>query len=160
MSERQATRFAGKHAENMWGAGLLVLIGAGVVFRSIAYDVGTLANMGPGFFPAMLGALLIVIGAAMFALGSKTPSVAAYKREGLDLRGCGCIVLGILAFVTLGKYGGLIPATFSVVFLSALGDRSNTLTRVACLALAMVAVCVMVFHWGLHIQFPLFAWGE
>jgi len=45
------------------------------------------------------------------------------------------------------------------VFIGALGDRENTLTSAAMLAAACSAVCVVVFWWALHLQFPLFQWG-
>ncbi len=76
-----------------------------------------------------------------------------------DLRGCACIILGVLAFLLLGKYGGLIPATFAIVFISALGDRSNTVKQAAILALAMCVIATVVFWWALQLQLPLFAWG-
>jgi Tripartite tricarboxylate transporter TctB family len=76
-----------------------------------------------------------------------------------DLRGCVCIVLGILAFLLLGEYGGLLPATFAIVFISALGDRDNTLREALLLALAMMAIAVVVFWWALSLQLPLFQWG-
>ncbi|MEJ0045599.1 MAG: hypothetical protein WDN04_05275 [Rhodospirillales bacterium] len=42
-----------------------------------------------------------------------------------EWRGWICIVASVLAFVVLGKYGGLLPATFAIVFIAALGDRDN-----------------------------------
>jgi hypothetical protein len=76
-----------------------------------------------------------------------------------EWRGWFCIGASIVAFVALGKYGGLLPATFAIVFISALGDRQNTVASVAVLALACAVVCVVVFWWALQIQFPLFQWG-
>ncbi len=64
----------------------------------------------------------------------------------------------MIAFIVLGKYGGLVPATFAVVFISALGDRENTLRDSAILSLGMVGVCLVVFWWLLQIQLPLFQW--
>ena len=34
-----------------------------------------------------------------------------------------CIIAGPVLFIICGEYGGLIPATFACVFVSALGDR-------------------------------------
>jgi hypothetical protein len=61
--------------------------------------------------------------------------------------------------VVLGQYGGLLPATFAVVFISALGDRQNTVKGAFLLSIVMCAVCVAVFWYGLQVQFPLFQWG-
>ena len=70
-----------------------------------------------------------------------------------------CIVLSIVAFIVFGTYGGLLPATFAVVFISALGDRQNTLKSAFVLAVAMSIISVVIFWWALKLQFPLFTWG-
>jgi hypothetical protein len=69
------------------------------------------------------------------------------------------ILGGIAAFVVVGQYGGLLPATFAIVFISALGDRHNTFLSAATLALTMTAISVVVFWWLLKVQFPLLTWG-
>jgi hypothetical protein len=76
-----------------------------------------------------------------------------------DLRGGICIILGIVAFIVLGNWGGLLPATFAITFISALGDRTNTVLQAFILSLAMVVVAVVVFWWALQLQLPLFRWG-
>ena len=46
---------------------LMVLIGAGAVYVCSHYRMGTLTSMGPGFFPTLLGVLLILLGIAIAA---------------------------------------------------------------------------------------------
>ena len=45
------------------------------------------------------------------------------------------------------------------MFISALGDRDNTLTEAVLLSLAMSFIAVVVFWWALKLQLPLFQWG-
>jgi len=73
-------------------------------------------------------------------------------------RAWGCIVAGVLAFVVLGEHGGLVPASFAAVFVSAMGDRRNTWRSAAALAAGLTALGVVVFHYGLHLLLPLFTW--
>src|SRR6201985_2480833 len=55
-------------------AGLfMVLLGAGVTLNSTTYRLGTLAHMGPGMFPFMLGILMTFIGVLIFIAGLMTP---------------------------------------------------------------------------------------
>jgi hypothetical protein len=82
------------------------------------------------------------------------------QRQPPQWRGWTCIILGVAAFPVIGKYGGFVPATFAIVFISALGEPENTWRGITLLALAMVAFCIGVFWWGLNIQFPLFGWGN
>ena len=139
-------------------SGLLVLlIGAGAVFQGLQYPVGTLSDIGPGMFPTGIGALLAMVGMAITAAGFQTRD----KDDGssIDWRGWICIIAGTLAFAVLGIYGGLVIATFALVFISALGDRNNSALQAAALAAAMVVVSIVVFWWALQLQMPLFTWG-
>nr|WP_254045843.1 hypothetical protein [Paenalcaligenes hominis] len=43
------------NAKELWSGGLLVLIGMATVLGSLNYQIGSLARMGPGYFPLMLG---------------------------------------------------------------------------------------------------------
>jgi len=155
---------AHKFKKDYYGGALLVLVGLAAVYAGVDYRVGQLAHMGPGFFPVALGALLALTGLliAISARGDKpaADAVSHGHPTGMpDLRGGICIILGILAFLLLGVYGGLLPATFAIVFISALGDRDNTLLEALLLSLAMVVIAVIVFWWALKLQLPLFQWG-
>jgi len=161
----QASRAPSTFKKDYYGGALMVIVGLAAAYAGYGYRVGELAHMGPGFFPVALGLLLAFIGLLMVisARGQQPAPEAAVSHghpAGLpDLRGCVCIVLGILAFLLLGEYGGLLPATFAIVFISALGDRDNTLREALLLALAMMAIAVVVFWWALSLQLPLFQWG-
>lgn len=152
------TRLARVHKDR-YGGGLILLLGLIVAREGVGYQVGTLSSMGPGFFPAALGIILVITGALIAALGAAGQERDGTTHGGFEWRGWICILLGILSFMVLGQYGGLVPATFATVFISALGDRDNTLADALILASALVVVCVGVFWWGLQLQMPLFQWG-
>lgn len=145
--------------KDYYGGGLMMLIGLGVVLQGLTYRVGSLSKMGPGFFPVALGALLTLTGAVIAATARRDVIVDKDADKPPEWRGWFCITGAIVAFIVLGKYGGLIPATFAIVFISALGDRQNTIKRALYLSVAMVVVCILVFWWALKMQFPLFRWG-
>jgi nitrogen fixation-related uncharacterized protein len=138
--------------------GLLVsLIGVGAVLQGMQYPLGTLSDLGPGMFPTGIGTLLILVGIAIAASGLNTRDESEDRPP--DWRGWGCIIGGTLAFAILGAYAGLIIATFALVFISALGDRKNTVLQAATLAVAMVVVSIVVFWWALKLQMPLLPWS-
>ena len=144
---------------------LMVLIGLGAICGGTDYHIGSLSHMGPGFFPAALGGLLALTGVllAISARSGETTAPAPGEGHGHglpDFRGGACILLGILAFLLLGHYGGLLPATFAIVFISALGDRKNTIKQAFLLSAAMVAIAVVVFWWSAAAAAAaLFRWG-
>jgi len=150
-------RSPSKWHKDCHGGALMVLIGLASMAGGARLHVGTLVQMGPGFFPLAVGALLALVGIAIALRGAaRSGQASALVRP--DWRGWGCIIGALLAFVLLGAYGGLVPATFAVVFISALGDRKNTLKQAFWLSIAMVAISVVVFWWGLRLQLPLFGW--
>jgi len=146
------------------GGALMAAVGVAVAAAANGYEIGSLRTMGSGFFPLVLGVLLALVGIAIVATTPLRPPVPretpppAPAARGIDLRAWGCILGSVLAFVVLGRHGGLVPASLASVFIAALGDRGNTVRDAAWLAVAMTVFGVVVFHYGLHVLLPLFAW--
>lgn len=151
-------RMMRRYSRDFYGGLLMILIGAGAGVTAAHYPIGTLADMGPGFYPLAIGILLALVGLAIAIAGGLSQGASGPRRK-IDRRGGFCIIAGTLAFAVLGVYGGLVPATFAIVFISALGDRNNSLLQAFLLAAAMVVIAVLVFWWALQVQLPLFNWG-
>jgi hypothetical protein len=145
------------------GGVLIAGFGVAVAAHSLsAFSIGTLSQMGPGFFPLTLGVVLILSGVAIAVKGhlSAPRTTKEATRHPPEWRAWFLICLGIASFVVLAKYAGMVPATFSIVFISAFADRKNNWRQALFLALAMALVSVVVFWWALQIQLPLFKWGS
>jgi len=154
------------HKHRYYAAGLILLIGVSTAMGSLEYSMGTLSRMGPGYFPLLLGSVLTLIAFLIAILpGSSEERREDAQRESLRAvarRRCrpwGATVAGVIAFVVLGKYGGLVPATFVLIFIAALGDSKNSLKSCFWLATGVVGFAIVAFHYGLQLQFPLFSWG-
>jgi hypothetical protein len=146
--------------KDLSGGCLALLLGVGAVLRSVDYGLGSLTSMGPGFFPCMVGVLLIGCGVVLIARWPHGRLMGQRKASSNPpWRRLVFITLGLLAFFALGRYGGLVPAAFAVTFIAALGDRTNRVTDALLLGLGVVIVAVFVFHWALRVQLPLFCWG-
>ncbi|WP_063580690.1 tripartite tricarboxylate transporter TctB family protein [Achromobacter ruhlandii] len=144
-----------------WAAVTMIVLGLGAIAQASTYNIGSLARMGPGMFPAILGVLLVLLGLIIARTAFSAPDV---EEEAEDIpppewRGWGCIIGGLMAFILLGKYGGLVPATFALVFIAAMGDRQHTVRSAALLAVGVTILGIAVFSWALQLQFPLFRWG-
>lgn len=146
-----------------WPAAMLLLIGVGTVIGSTNYQFGSLARMGPGYFPLILGAILMILG-LMIAL---SPSLEGGPAgDGLDVLPPGTqfktwlfIIGSVVAFVVVGKYGGLVPATFILTTLATLADKGNTIKTALIIGVVLTIMTVAVFYYGLQMPFPLFTWG-
>lgn len=150
--------------KDILGALLLAAIGAVVAIEGYTYHLGTPVRMGPGLVPFVLGLLMILVAILIAATaGMSAPRFPAKKKEARDsrgtIRGWVCILGGVVSFVVLGRYGGLVPASFVTVFVSALGDREATIKGSALLALVLTVCGVLIFHYALRIQLPLLQWG-
>lgn len=148
--------------QDAWASALLCALGLFVVVQGSHYNLGTLSRMGPGFFPVALGVLLIFLGILNLftsTLGSDDDDEDAALSSPPEWRGWLCIIGGVVAFIVLGRYGGLVPATFALVFISALGDRTHNLLTALALSTFVTILGIIIFAWALELQFPLFRWG-
>lgn len=153
---------ANLHKRDFYAGGLTTLLGAGVTLDSTTYDLGTMTHMGPGMFPLMLGLVLTFIGILIFGTALATPlgddeHILPRQKE---WKGWFCILAGPVLFIILGELFGMAPATFSCVFVSALGDRTSTIKGSAILAAGVTFFGCLLFSYVLKLPFPLFRWGH
>ena len=140
-----------------YAGGLMMLIGIGAAVTGSGYKFGTLARMGPGFMPVVLGILLAFVGIliAGTALTSSEPDDGKFLPANPQWFGWFCILAGPVLFIVFGQYGGMIPAIFACVFVSALGDKTATYKSSLILAAGVTVFGVLLFHYLLSIPFPL-----
>ena len=145
-----------------YAGALIALIGIGAIAQSSQYGIGSLAAVGPGFFPLVMGVILVISGVLIAMEQGKASEVDNGHGDfaSADWRGWLCIVGGVASFILLAKSAGLLPATFACVFLSALGDRSTTLRNAAILAGTIAVLGCGLFYYGLHVQLPPLAWSQ
>jgi uncharacterized membrane protein YhdT len=140
-----------------YAGGLMLLLGVGAAVTGSGYKFGTLARMGPGFMPVVLGIVLAFLGIliAATALGSSEPDDKKFLPDNPQWFGWLCILGGPVLFIILGQYLGMIPAVFACVFVCALGDKTATYKSSLILAAGVTVFGVLLFHYLLSIPFPL-----
>jgi hypothetical protein len=139
---------------DVWAGLLLIAIGATALLIARNYPFGTSLRMGPGYFPVMLGALLIAFGLAILAAGLR----GIHRIEGSwSLRALVLLPLALAAFGVLMAHAGFVPAMLALIFTSALASSEFNFVEVLLFSLALTALCVAVFIWGLGLPFPLLA---
>jgi hypothetical protein len=148
--------------KDYYAGGLMTLIGIGSVLEARHYNVGTLFHMGPGFFPIILGVIMtflgiLIAGVAATATAADDDQLIMPKPE---WRAWACILAGPILFIIFGNLGGLIPAVFACVFVSALGDRESTLKSSFILAVAVTVCGVALFSYLLQVSIPMLRWGS
>ena len=137
------------------GGGLITLAGAGAMYHSLTeFSVGTAARMGPGYFPALVGGLLMLCGVLIL--------VPALLRSGpmptFEFRPLFWISLSVLAFALLVIPFGLVPAIIVQTVLAGISDRKLSWKGSLILAVSLSVGATLVFKIGLGVILPTFAW--
>jgi putative tricarboxylic transport membrane protein len=114
--------------------------------------MGSAVRMGPGYFPVVLGGLLVLLGAGILvkSLAIDGPKVAAFHFRPLLL-----VALAVVAYGYLMKPGGLVVATAAAVFIGALAGNEFKWKEVLVVAAVLVIFSWLVFVKGLTLPFPL-----
>lgn len=140
--------------KDVWAGLLLVATGGSAVFIARDYTFGTALRMGPGYFPIVLGVLLILFG--LYFLGAGL--MHNEKIEGAwPLRALVIVPLSLVLFGLLVESTGFVPAMMVLVFGSALASTEFRLVEVLLFSVFLTALCVAVFIWGLGLPYPLIA---
>jgi hypothetical protein len=139
----------------------MILLGLGIALKGTTYRAGTLMHMGPGFLPTALGVVLVLVGIAIAAV-ALTPAEAGEDERILPEHpqwwAWLCILLSPVFFVFFGRYFGMAPATFSCVFIAALGDKNATWKATFVLATVVTIFGVSLFSYFLQVPMPIFTW--
>ena len=140
-------------------AGLLFsALGLGaIVIAWRQYPIGASAQMGPGFFPVMMGGILTIFG--LYILGRGL--LKATLVEGVwALRPLVMIIISVIAFGFLMDEFGMVAALLVLFLVSAAGGHEFKLKEVLVLTAVMTVIAWAVFIYGLAVPFRLFTWGR
>ena len=128
-------------------------VGMVTVLEARGYSVGTARNMGPGYFPILLGYLLLIVGGGTAVRG------LWLKGEGIRISSIRPLLMvsgAVLSFAFLLKPAGLIAALLALVFISCLGSREFRFRDVVILFFVLVALATVLFVYILGLPLPLF----
>jgi hypothetical protein len=141
-----------RNNKDFWAGMMFSGTGVGAMIVSRNYPFGTTLNMGPGYFPMVLGGILIVFGAFIMLRGLRKPE----KMQGpWSLRALVMLPLSVVVFGILMNLAGFIPALVASVFLSAASGREFKFKEVLLLTLFLGVLSAAMFIWGLGLPYPL-----
>jgi hypothetical protein len=133
----------------------IVFVGFGVFFglQSMGLEMGTGLRMGPGYFPALLSGLLVLLGVAVLAGGLRR---AGAPVGPLAWRGMLFILPAPVVFGLTVRGLGFVPAIFVATLIAC--QASPRMRPLAALALsaAVTVFSMLVFVWGLGLPFRSF----
>ena len=141
-----------RNPRDFWTGLIYVAFGAAAVVLARGYGLGTTLRMGPGYFPTVLGAVLVGLGIISLARAS--------LREGgpvdpIRLTGLLAVCGATLAFGLLVRGAGLVVALPVLVVMSAYASAHFRWWPTLALAAGLTIFCVAVFLKGLGVPVPV-----
>ena len=147
----------GKRAVTDILAGLIfVAFGLAFAITSLSYELGTPLRMGPGYFPLVLGGILVFLGLLIVGKGFVSSSSAEERFGSVPWRALTLIVLAVVFFGLTVRGLGLVPATAGAALLAALASYRTSILAAVAIAAGLTALCVLVFVLALQLRLPLF----
>ena len=135
-------------------AGLFFTVfGGATALLSLRYSLGTATEMGPGYFPLILGGLLVLIGvvvaARSFRDGEAEP-VAPVQYKALA-----AVTASVILFAVLLVHAGLLVAIPATVLVSLLAANGWWWRSSIVIAVILTVMCYLVFVVGLDLRLPV-----
>jgi hypothetical protein len=135
-------------------AGLLfVLIGGFAMAVARDYPMGAAMRMGPGYFPTVLGGILLLFGVFIMLRGIRSGEKVGGEWGWKPLA---LVALSMLLFGFLVTRLGLVVALSAMFFVCALGGREFRFREVLVLAVVMNVFAAGLFIYGLKLPYRLF----
>ena len=144
------------------GVGVFAVGLAIAVYSGTTLDLGSFIQPGPGGFPFVLGALIMLNGAfslAMSLRGALHSEPADIDSElNLNCRVLALVLLAIAAFAVLLESFGLAPACFALVLLSSGVVRDMSVAQRLIAAVLASTLAVVIFAVVLSVPVHVFHW--
>jgi len=142
--------------KDAYAGAIFIAIGVAAFAGSQQYEIGTASQMGAGYLPALIGIVLVVLGAFSLvnAWRLRTPDpIAKSSLEPFVL-----VVASVVAFALLIDTAGLVVALIALVLISSLRRLFDHPIEVLSIAIGLAAFCVLLFSMGLGMAMPLWPW--
>ncbi len=152
-----------KNQKDFYAGLLFCLIGSAFAWGALDYRMGSSGRMGPGYFPLLLGVMLVVLGAVMML------RAALFQVERVNAIGpwawkpmVAIIAANLLFGVALGGLPrlklpalGLMAGIYLLTFVACLAGERFKFKESALLATALAALSYLAFVLLLKLQFPV-----
>jgi hypothetical protein len=141
-----------RNPKDFWPGFIYMAFGISALIIARDYKMGTALKMGPAYFPAIVSALLVLVGiiSVVRSFVKEGSPIGSFTVKGLFIIAASTLVFG---FILRGA--GLIIALPVFVISSFYASRWFNWRHSIMLAVGVAAFCIIVFLKGLGIPIPL-----
>lgn len=134
-------------------AGLMYIsLGALAMWMARDYPFGSALRMGPGYFPTVLGGIMIAFGIAVLAMGVKNNE----KIKGnWSLRAMLLLPVATVTYGIVIEELGFIPALLALIPIAASAGNQFSWKEVVPLTIGLTILSVLLFIYGLGLPYIL-----
>lgn len=142
-----------KSQEDFWSGMMFIGFGLLAMFISRDYPFGSAMRMGPGYFPIVLGGMLILFGVIV--------TLTAFKFEGPAIEPFAWrpMIFLSVAFAIFG-WGmdrlGFVPSMIALIVLCAAAGREFKWVEVIIMTIVLIVGSWALFIYGLDLPYPLY----
>ena len=145
---------------------MFMAVGGAFAWGATSYQIGEAARMGPGYFPLVLGLILVGLGALVLVGSLRTREAGGDRVGSMAWRPLVFILSANLLFgvllVGLPSIGlppfGLIVAIFGLVVVSGYARKGASLKESLILSVVLAVGSYLAFVKLLALQFPVLPW--
>ena len=143
-----------RNQRDFWSGIMFLVLGVLFVIFSQAYQLGTPARMGPGFFPTMLGVLMALLGLLTMWI-STAHSNPETRLEGVGWRELFLVLVAIGVFAATLTHLGMVVAITLLIAISAIASHEFSWKETIISIVVLLVLSDLVFVRGLELQFPV-----
>lgn len=141
-----------RHPKDFLAGLIFAAFGIAAVVIGSDYPLGTAARMGPGYFPRVLGILLIVLGGALSLRALRVPGP---PLPGWKWRPVLIVLLSVVVFGLVLTRVGLVLSTIGLIFAASAASREFRAREALVSGILLAALAAGVFVVGLKLVLPL-----
>jgi hypothetical protein len=151
-------KFDWRNNRDFWAGVVYIAFGALAMFIARDYPFGSSLRMGPGYFPMVLGGLMIVFGIAVLLMGVKNNEKIT---GGVSWRALIVLPLATTLFGFVMEHVGFVPALLLLIPMCAAAGNQFKWGEVIVLTVVLTILSTAVFIYGLGLPYPLIKgyWG-
>ncbi len=142
-----------RNNRDFWAGFSFFAIGAVAIFIARRYQFGSALRMGPGYFPVVLGIVLILFGIYIMVKGLRH-----YVRVqgSWSIRAVIVLPLATIVFAFLMERAGFVPAMVVLGVGSAAAGSEFKWIEAIVLTAVLTVLCIVLFIWALGLPYSLF----
>jgi putative tricarboxylic transport membrane protein len=142
-----------RNTKDFWSGVIYIFFAVTAILMAREYGMGTAVRMGAAYFPTILGALLLLIGAISVVRGFLVPGtpIGAFAFKGLL-----AVIGGTVLFGLIVRDAGVAVALPLLAIVSAFGSMRFRWLPTLAMAAGLTLFCIFVFVKGLGIPLPIF----